>query len=75
MKDEGEKFSGLMWDKFHVQPHVWYDLKKDLIVGFKHYGTISTSKFAEHMLVFLVHTLKTGAKKAISYYYANSGTT
>lgn len=75
MNKESEKTAALMWDEFSVQPYVSYDSKRDLILGFEDYGMKRTSKFADHVLVFMVRCLDTGAKKPISYYFCNNGTT
>lgn len=73
IKTEREKAAALMWDEFSVRPFVSYDSKRDFILGFEDFGTKRTSKFADHVLVFMLRCLNTGAKKAISYYFPNNG--
>ena len=60
------------WDEAHVHPHVAYDFKKDKIIGFEDFGTHRTSKFADHVLVFMIRRLSDGTKIPYSYYYCQS---
>ena len=62
------------WDEAHVHPHVAYDFKKDKIIGFEDFGTHRTSKFADHVLVFMIRRLSDGTKIPFSYYYCQSQT-
>lgn len=72
--DSDQKLTEMMWDEMSLMPHVSYDAQRDLILGFEDFGSKRTSKFADHILVFMIRTLKTGEKKPFSYYFCNSGT-
>lgn len=75
MEDEKEKVCEVMWDEFGVQPHVHYDSKEDKIIGFEDFGNRRTSKFANHVLVFMIRGFQSDWKMPVSHYFCHSGTT
>lgn len=74
MSDKKEAVCELIWDEFHIQPHVWYDKSKDEIIGFEDFGDKRSSKFVDEVLVFMIRGLQSGWKMPISYYFCNNGT-
>lgn len=72
--DSLEKVHLLMWDETFLRTQLWYDCKKDKIIGFEDFGNRRTSKFADHTLVFMTRSPKTNSKLPISYYFCNAQT-
>ena len=74
MKDERQKVQLLMWDEAFLKAHIWYDSKKDKIIGFEDFGNRRTSNFADHILTFMIRGLLRNTKLPLSYYFCNSQT-
>ena len=74
MKDQRQKVLLLMWDKAFLKAHIWYDYKKDKIIGFEDFGNRRTSNFADHILVFMIRELLMNTKFPLSYYFCNTQT-
>ena len=74
MKDERQKVQLLIWDEAFLKAHIWYDYKKDKIIGFEEFGNRRTSNFADHILTFMIRGLLTNTKLPLSYYFCNAQT-
>lgn len=70
--ESDQKLTEMMWDEMEFLPHVSYDGQKDLILGFENFGYKRTCQFADHLLVFMIRTLKTVEKKHFSYYFCHT---
>lgn len=75
MQNEKEKVSLLMWDEASLKANLWYSYEKDKIIGFEDFGRRRTSKFADHILVFMIRGLEKNTKFPLSYYFCNAQTT
>jgi len=69
-----EKVCILSWDEVAIQPHLTYDIQKDIICGLEDWGNHRTGKFADHALVFLLRGLNSGWKMPISYNFCSKQT-
>lgn len=74
IKDNREKVQLLMWDETFLQRQLWYDHKKDKIIGFEDFGNRRTSKFVDHALVFMARSLEKNSKLLLSYYFCSAQT-
>lgn len=64
----------LIWDEMSIQPALYYDSKKDKIIGFEDWGMRRTRKFADHAIMFYMRCLESGNHMPIGYGFCQ-GTT
>ena len=73
--DDLEKVCVLMWDEVSLKLHVQYCAERDKVVGLEDWGTILTSKYADHALVFMLRGIKSGWKIPLAYNFCAGQTT
>lgn len=73
VKDK-ELYSLLIWDEMSIQPAIYYDSKKDKIIGFEDWGMKRTRKFADHAIMFYMRCLVSGNHMPIGYGFCQSTT-
>ena len=66
LHNEKDKAMVLMFDETSLKAHIWYDYKKDKIIGFKDFGQRRRHFFADHILTFMIRGLYTN-KSSLSH--------
>ncbi|KAI4455765.1 thap domain-containing protein 9 [Holotrichia oblita] len=62
----------LMFDEMAIQPHLEYSSYEDEVIGFENDGYTTTSKIAEHAMVFMLRGICTAWKQPVDYAYCKS---
>ena len=75
MTDDLQKVCILMWDEAALKLHIQHCPLKDKVVGVEDWGTIRTSKYADHTLVFMLRGIKSGWKIPLTYNFCAAQTT
>lgn len=69
-----ELYCVLLWDEMSIQPAIYYNSKKDKIIGFEDWGMKRSRKFADHAIMFYMRCLASGNHMSIGYGFCQSTT-